>query len=328
MSGRSDDELADLLRDLERDLDRLTDRLNADDEAGDRSRNRNDRHGDRGSARRRTSGHRRSERGPRPPSPGDLLRFTEEYTIPTVISMLEATVQSLELLRGGLRLADPTRRADDAGRSGDRDRNRVGVRGRVARELGGGASVAVERTLSDLRAALSAADLPEDEGGDGDGDAREILEDARSLTDEIERRLDGANRAHDARRGADADRSERSDRRRPPERDRTRREGEDRDRDRRRRGSARRGVGIEVRDAGESDADGEDGDVTEADTMGENETDEGDDAPQVDVDAELESIRREVGEERDLSGGAGADEAEGDESDENDGNEGNDDSGA
>ena len=253
-----DDELADLLRDLERDLDRLTDRLDDDDDAEASVRRR---------PHRRSRPRRRSRPGPRPPSPSDLVRFTEEYTIPTVISVLEATIQSLELLRGGLRLADPERRGwDDAGESG-------GVRGRVARELGGGASAAVERTLSDLRTALSATELPED------SESREILEDARSLTDEIERRLAESNHARE-----EGERDAESDRRRS-DRDRGRRR-EDARGDYRR--SPRRGVGIEVRDADES-RDTDASDDGDDDDGGEDETE-----AQVDVDAELESIRREV----------------------------------
>lgn len=283
MSRRDDDELADLLRDLERDLDRLTDRLDADEEASAR----------RPQSRSRERSRRRSTPGPRPPSPSDLVRFTEEYTIPTVISVLEATIQSLELLRGGLRLADPERRGRDDARGSS------GVGGRVARELGGGASAALERTLSDLGTALSATELPED------ADAREILEDARSLTDEIERRLAESNGPRDAGDGrADADRSEGIDRRRTDERGRTRRRRGDR-----RRRSSSRGVGIEVRDADEgrdgaartdtSDSDDEDaaGDEDAADEGADGEA-------QVDVDAELESIRREVTGDSDGSDGS------------------------
>lgn len=282
MSGRSDDdELADLLRDLERDLDRLTDRLDADD-AGDAE----------ASVRRRSRPRRRSSSGPRPPSPGDLVRFTEEYTIPTVVAVLEATIRSLELLRGGLRLADPERRLRDA-RRGDAGRS-AGVRDRVARELGDGASAAVERTLSDLRTALSAAELPEDD------DARAILEDARSLTDEIERRLA---ESRGGRGPGDADRDEAAGRQEADERGPQRRRPGARDRDRRRRRSSRRGVGIEVRDA-DDEGDADDGRGADADDEG-GDGDASEEA-QVDVDAELESIRREVdGDESDPDDGDG-----------------------
>ncbi len=290
MSRRDDDELADLLRDLERDLDRLTDRLDADEEASTRR------------PRSRERSRRRSTPGPRPPSPSDLVRFTEEYTIPTVISVLEATIQSLELLRGGLRLADPERRGRDDARGSN------GVGGRVARELGGGASAAVERTLADLRTALSATELPEDD------DAREILEDARSLTDEIERRLAAGDEDRDAgkREGRDADA-----RFAGADRERGRRAGDREDRDRRRR-SPRRGVGIEVRDANDARGDGDDGDGSDvADTASDGDAETGSDEAQVDVDAELESIRREMrGDERGRGDESGTDGENGADADE------------
>jgi len=50
----------------------------------------------------------RDRRGPpRPPRLSELVRFTEQYTIPTVIALLETTIKSLELVQGTLRLADP-----------------------------------------------------------------------------------------------------------------------------------------------------------------------------------------------------------------------------
>ena len=50
---------------------------------------------------------------PRPPRLTELLRFTEQYTIPTVIALLETTITSLELVRGALRLVDPEGRLGD-----------------------------------------------------------------------------------------------------------------------------------------------------------------------------------------------------------------------
>jgi hypothetical protein len=126
-----------------------------------------------------------------PPSAGDLLRFTEEYTIPTVIATLEATIAALELLRGLLRLVDPDRRAvgPAAGRAG----------GRLA-AAGDSAVGGVERALSELRTALSAADLPEDES------ARRLIEDARALSETVEDRLDDARRTVEGEPGSAPDR--------------------------------------------------------------------------------------------------------------------------
>lgn len=104
----------------------------------------------------------------RPPSPGDFLRFTDEYTIPTLIALLETTIRSLELLRGVIRLIDPERTLSAPDQSASRER--------VTR----GASAA----LSELRRALTEVDLPPD------SDARDIVADARSLSAELDRRID------------------------------------------------------------------------------------------------------------------------------------------
>ena len=43
---------------------------------------------------------------PQPPKPGELLRFTEQYTIPALVSLLDASVRVLELLAAAIRVAD------------------------------------------------------------------------------------------------------------------------------------------------------------------------------------------------------------------------------
>jgi hypothetical protein len=103
----------------------------------------------------------------RPPSPGEFFRFTEEYTIPTLVSLLETTIRSLELLGGVIRLLDPERPLPSADQSASRER--------VAR----GASTA----LSELRRALTEVDLPPE------GEARDIVADARRLSADLERRI-------------------------------------------------------------------------------------------------------------------------------------------
>jgi hypothetical protein len=158
----------------------------------------------------------------RPPTPGEILRFTEEYTIPTLIALLEATVRSLELLRAVLRLAGPG--ATTADRLSERSRTDDTP------------DVATLRDgLADLREALTGTDLP------ADSEAGSVLSDARGLTEEIDDRL--------------ADISGRDDR----TGSRTRRDGADPGTDRvsRRRqtgwdGSETRGVDIDVREENES----------------------------------------------------------------------------
>lgn len=146
-TDRTDEELADLLSDLEATLDELRRELGPG--AG-----------------------RGPSRFPRPPTPGELLRFTEEYTIPTLVAALEATVRSLELLQRVLRYADPERSA-----GADSVRPSAGRAGRDA-------ATQLEAALSELRAALSEADLPDEPA------ASDIVEDARELSAEIRRRLD------------------------------------------------------------------------------------------------------------------------------------------
>ncbi|WP_096391115.1 DUF7547 family protein [Halopenitus persicus] len=222
----------------------------------------------------------------RPPNPVELLRLTERYTIPALIALLETTIRSLELLQASLRLADP-----DGELRSDADRSMPGRRGSDRSRTGGdrladvrdGAAAGLTRSLSELRRALSESDLPRE------ATSREILEDARELTAEIEGLLaDAENR----------DRAGKPDRagRRRPSGDRDDRD----DRDDEVSGDSAAGAGRDVRSepvsidvtepTQEVGADGEPDDVdTDSGT-----TDDGTDAPEVDVDAELESIKRRI----------------------------------
>ncbi len=176
---------------------------------------------------------------PQPPRLGELLRFTEQYTIPTVIAILEATIQSLELLQRTLRLADPTRAARE---ESDAARDRLDQVGSEAGDQLAGA-------LADLRTALSEADLPENP------ESRDLIEDARELTGEIETRL---------------------------------RDAEQTVSDQRRDEQSSRGVMIDVDDGTDSD-ETEDGDSVSTDAESADTA-----SASVDVDAELESIKHEL----------------------------------
>ena len=207
----------------------------------------------------------RDRRGPpRPPRLSELVRFTEQYTIPTVIALLETTIKSLELLRGTLRMADPGRElTDGAERTGDR----LG-------DVRDGASAGVARSLSELRKALSEADLPEEAG------SRSIIADARDLTAEIESRIEESRREGDGRSGRG-----RLDDGRENDGGRTadRRAGDSGSR----KSSDDGGIRIDVTDPGAE---------TDADT-GEDAADAGHEdgpSPEVDVDSELESIKRQL----------------------------------
>lgn len=96
----------------------------------------------------------------------DLLRFTEQYTIPAVIAILETNIRLLELTAGAIRLAD--------GRLGERDGP---GRSDVALD-------ALERGLDDLGGALR--------GDPTDPEARKLLEEARSLRREVRGRVAAA----------------------------------------------------------------------------------------------------------------------------------------
>ena len=262
-----DEDLADLLTELETTLTELRGELQAGGrDATGRSDNRESaKQPDRRAAtdRQRARDRRRDRSAlPRPPSVSELFRFTEQYTLPTLISTLEATIRALELLRGTLRLVDGRSAFDD----GDRRRRSSAARlGDGVAGVGREAVSGVERTLAELETALSESDIPDERAGD------DLLGEARALSAEITDRLNAA--------------QEESQRRSGSQRDQPDREGDsasDRDSD---------AVTIEV-----TDGDGA-GRHPDTDDEADHETDAGDGAerhPAVDIDAELESIRHEV----------------------------------
>ncbi|WP_058364994.1 DUF7547 family protein [Haloparvum sedimenti] len=198
---------------------------------------------------------------PRPPRLSELLRFTEQYTIPTLIATLEATIKSLELLRATLRLVDPER---DLRESGDDARSTGGVLGRAATDATreGLADVRSEaerglaRSLAELRRALEETDLPEDEA------SRTILDDARDLSAEIEARV-REERERGSGRGPEDDRGGSG-------------------------GLRDTGpVTIDVRDPDEAGDERNESEDAAEDA-------EADDRPAVDVESELESIKDEL----------------------------------
>jgi hypothetical protein len=242
-----DENLPELLDDLEATLSALRSELQADSGADDRS----------GADRRRRRDRRQSDTAlPRPPSVSDLLGFTEQYTLPTLISTLEATIRALELLRGSLRLVNPDRSALEPP-AGRRERSPASRVGTGAAGVGREAVSGVERALSELEAALAESDVPRDRASD------ELLGEVRDLSAEVRARLEAARGAGDTDRGRrqEADREDRQGSTEPnPD-----------------------GVAIEVTDG----SDGDDSDATADDPEDES-------RPEVDVEAELASIRREV----------------------------------
>ena len=220
---------------------------------------------------------------PRPPRLTELLRFTEQYTIPTVIALLETTITSLELVRGALRLVDPEGRLDD-----ERRRTRdTGTSGTPLDAVRDGATTGLARSLSELQRALKEANLPEETV------SRTIIEEARDLSAEIEAAIEGAEADADASRRSDSresktDRRESTEDRRESTPDRTSAETPD-------------AVHIDVTgpSADASDRASEDRAHETEDAANDESTESpGESArPAVDVESELESIKRQVGDD-------------------------------
>lgn len=124
---------------------------------------------------------------PRPPRMREVLRFTEEYTIPTLISILEANIRLLRFSGAALRALDPEQSAIPSG----------GDDGAVGRALDAGRGFSTDRLasgLEELNDALAGTDAP-------DPEARELLSEAEELSAEIQERLRDA-RSGDGRSGS------------------------------------------------------------------------------------------------------------------------------
>lgn len=168
---------------------------------------------------------------PRPPRPSELLRFTEQYTIPTLIALLETSIRVLDLLAAAIRIADG-RPLDGEGHESLHGLSREG-RDRLT-----AASRTTLERLDDALAELQTAATEGDPGPDHP-EVQRLLEHARELRAEVDARLADTTAASD-----------------PSEADDT------------------GGSGISVKE-------------TEEDTIG------------IDVDAELESIKRDLDESND-----------------------------
>jgi hypothetical protein len=194
------------------------------------------------SERRRDAGRRERPPVPRPPRMRELLRFTEQQTIPTLIAILEANIRLLRFAGAALRAVDPNRSAVETGQDSA-----------VSRALDAGGRLSTNRLssgLDELQEALSGTEATNPE-------ARQLLEEAERLSEEVRTRLretEGSGQLVD--RGGDLGATEPAP------------------------GEASGQVHIEVEDATAID---------EEETPANADTDSG-----VDVDAELDSIRKEV----------------------------------
>jgi len=120
----------------------------------------------------------------RPPTPRELLRFTDEVALPATLAILEANVRALEAFQRGLQLVRAEREARDrtsAAAEATSDR---------ASELRRTTLSQLDTVLAELNRAVSEGSLPADEG------ARDLLTEARELRDDVDTRLrDAAERA-------------------------------------------------------------------------------------------------------------------------------------
>lgn len=106
---------------------------------------------------------------PSPPSPRELLTFTNEFAIPTAIAVLEANIRLLEMLHRVLQVGERSP-SSAIGRSDE-----SGPVGRVTRDT----FTALDESLTELQTALEEGSLPRE------GAAREIIQDARRINSEI-----------------------------------------------------------------------------------------------------------------------------------------------
>ncbi|MFD1588678.1 hypothetical protein ACFR9U_17000 [Halorientalis brevis] len=119
--------------------------------------------------------------GPRPPSPREILRFTDEIAIPGIILVLETNVRALRLLQRAIRLSDE--RKPPAGPDHAVRERAVSVSQATLGRL--------DEVLADVQDAI--------EGRPQDEEARQVLDEARALREEIDAQL--AVTTADANRG-------------------------------------------------------------------------------------------------------------------------------
>lgn len=151
----ADDELADAVRELARTIDAL--RTELDD------------------TRRRPP--------LRPPTPRELLRFTDEVALPAALAVLETSVRALEAFQRSLKVVRTEREARDrTGAAAEATSER-------ASELRRTTLSQLDTVLAELQRAASGGGLPAAD------EARDLLAEARELRDDVDNRLrDAADR--------------------------------------------------------------------------------------------------------------------------------------
>lgn len=113
----------------------------------------------------------------RPPTPREILRFSDEVAVPALIAILEANLRALEAFQRGLGLLRREREVRDG-----TDRAVESTRAR-ADDLRRTTLDQLDAALAELQRAAGEGALPRNR------EARELIEDARDLRDEVDRRL-------------------------------------------------------------------------------------------------------------------------------------------
>jgi hypothetical protein len=130
---------------------------------------------------------------PRPPTPRELLRLTEGYTIPALVAFLETNVRMLELLAATLRVADgrPLDVVDEPGvlEAGSRTLRAAG------RDGADGLAAASRATLARLDDALVELQAAAEGDAPDDPEVGRLLSEARELRAEVDERLSEAGQA-------------------------------------------------------------------------------------------------------------------------------------
>ncbi|EMA39115.1 DUF7547 family protein [Halobiforma nitratireducens] len=152
------DELAEAIRELTATVDELRRELE-DETSGPR---------------------RRPPFGLRPPTPRDVLEFTDDVALPAALAVLKASVRALESFQRGLELVRTEREVRDR-----TDEATAATADRAA-ELRRTTLSQLDTVLGELQRAASDGALPADE------DARDLLSEARELRDEVDSRLRNA----------------------------------------------------------------------------------------------------------------------------------------
>ena len=122
---------------------------------------------------------RRPFRSPplRPPTPRELLAFTDEVAVPATIAVLETSVRALEGFQRALALARTERDVRD------RTTEATSATSKRASELRQTTLSQLDGVLARLQQAASDGTLPADDS------ARELLTEARELRDDVDSRL-------------------------------------------------------------------------------------------------------------------------------------------